>query len=113
MGQLSDDQSINQESILLNSLIKRRTTAIYHTQHSKIGYMAFFTLQLTPRPDRLVINRDMQMLTWDLVECYTGVYEQRMRDIHGIVIWQGPRTTLWYEHDLRILQLGNSRMLPY
>jgi hypothetical protein len=41
------------------------------------------------------------MLTWDVVECYAGACEQRIKDIHGIIILQGPRTTPLHEHALR------------
>jgi hypothetical protein len=43
------------------------------------------------------------MFTWDVLECYARVCEQKIRYIHGIVISQGPRTTPWQEHALRTL----------
>jgi hypothetical protein len=37
MAQLPTNQTINHDSVLLNQLIERPTTAIYLTQHSKVG----------------------------------------------------------------------------
>jgi hypothetical protein len=107
MRQLPLNQTVNQDSQTLNQLIERQTTAVYPTQDSKTAYIAFFfTLNHTPRTDRLVTNGDTTMLTWDTVECVAGVCQQTITHIHAIVILQGPRTTPWYQHALHTLH-GN------
>jgi hypothetical protein len=72
--QTSPAQSLNQGSIFLNRVFERATTATYVTPQSKVDHVAFFfTLKITQRTDRLVINGDTQMLTRDVVQCYADV----------------------------------------
>jgi hypothetical protein len=52
-------------------------------------------------------NDGTQVSTWNIVECYAGVCEQRIRHIQGIVILQSRRTKPWYKHALRTLHGGD------
>jgi hypothetical protein len=104
MQGLPPNQTVDQDSRSLNVLIERQTTVVYLAQDSKVAYIAFFfALDYTPHTDRLVRNDDTILLTWNVVECYADVYQQKVIHIHGIVILQGPCTTPWYKHALRTL----------